>query len=361
MLEPDIGKDEQEELMDVIRTRWVTEGPKTKLMEQKFSEMVGVTHAIAYANGTLALYALLKAHGIKEGDEVIVPDLTFIATANAVILAGATPVFVDVHPYTYCIMPEAIERAITARTKAIMPVHLYIQMADMPRIMDIAKKHALIVIEDAAQAIGMKIAGKHAGSFGHSGMISFYGNKTITTGEGGIVLTNDDEIARSCYRLKNHGRDRKGIFVHEHIGYNFSFTDLQAAVALGQLKKLPQELERKNQIRAYYERKLHGIVKFASVDPQCTPVHWLTNVLVDDPGALAQHLETLGIQTRRFFLPLHQQPCYKHLKIKNKFPNADAAYDHCLSLPSGTRLSQKELDEVCTAIQKFYARTATKR
>ncbi len=237
-IQPWIDDSEMHELMKVVQSTFVTEASLTKEFEQMTRDLTKAKHAIAVANGTLGLFCALKALGIGIGDEVIVPDLTFIASANAIIMAGAKPVFCDVEINTLCIDIEKAKSKVTANTKAIMPVHLYGQSADMVKVLNFAKENNLKVIEDAAQGVGVLFEGKHVGTFGDIGILSYYGNKTITTGEGGIILTNDDELAKICYRLKNHGRDTKGTFIHEHIGFNFSFTEMQAALGVSQMKKL---------------------------------------------------------------------------------------------------------------------------
>src|SRR5215475_193044 len=227
-IEPWIDELELEELKRVISSTFVVEHDLTREFEGLTRELAGAKHAIAVMNGTVALYCCLRALGIGPGDEVIVPDLTFIASANAVILAGATPVLCEVREDTFCIDMSLAEKLVTTRTKAIMPVHLYGQSAEMRGVMAFAKRHGLQVLEDAAEGIGVRYEGKHVGTFGDMGIISYYGNKTITCGEGGIVLTNDDALAKAAYRVKNYGRDRKGTYIHDTIGFNFSFTDMQA-------------------------------------------------------------------------------------------------------------------------------------
>ena len=206
LFEPWLGEEELNQIKEVIESKWIAEGPKVREFEEKVASICEVKYAVAVSNGTTALYVGLKALGIGEGDEVVVPDLTFIASANAVKLTGATPVFVDVDEKTLNIEPEATEKAVTERTKAIMPVHLYGQAADMDEVMRIAEKHSLYVIEDAAEAIGVKFNGKPVGGFGNVNCLSFYADKTITTGEGGMLLTNEDKLAEWCRLFKNQGR-----------------------------------------------------------------------------------------------------------------------------------------------------------
>jgi perosamine synthetase len=356
-IEPWIDHGELDELRRVIDSTFLVEHERTREFEAMTRELTGARHAIAVCNGTMALYCCLLALGIGPGDEVLVPDMTFIATANAVIMAGAVPVFCDILPDTYCLDPEDAERMVTPRTKAVMPVHLYGQSADMERILAFAKRHGLFVIEDAAQGVGVRYRGRHVGTFGELGILSYYGNKTITCGEGGIVLTDDDELARAVYRLKNHGRDRKGVFIHEHIGFNFSFTDLQAAVGIAQMKKLPAIIERKRQIHDFYQQALADVpqVRPVALDPQADPVFWFTSYRAEDVEGLAGHLSELGIQTRRFFYPLHMQPCYQGRGLSNRpFPAAEEAYRHGLSLPSSYRLTQEQLDRVVSGIRQYH-------
>lgn len=353
-IEPWIDEAEVKEVVDVVRSTWITEGKKTQEFEQMMKELTGSKHAVAYANGTLALYAMLVSVGIKPGDEVLVPDLTFIATANAVILVGARPVFVDIDKKTLGIYIAEAEKKLTHRTKAIMPVHLYGQAADMDEILAFAKKHSLKVIEDAAQAVGVKFNGKHCGTFGDIGMISFYGNKTITTAEGAIILTESDSLAESVYRLKNHGRKEKGVFIHEQIGFNFSFNDILAAIGVAQMKKFPEISRRKNDLRKLYEENLRGVVNFTFVDNRVEPVHWFANIIVPDAEKLSAFLKEKGIGSRRFFYPLHMQPCYKNMKQLGSFPNSEYAYKCGLSLPSSVTLRDEQVLEVCEAIREFY-------
>ena len=217
-IEPWIDERELDELKRVITSTFVVEHDLTKEFENLTKEMTGSKYAIALTNGTMALFCSLVALGVQAGDEVIIPNITFVATANAVILAGATPVLCEITKDTFNIDVSMAHNLVTSKTRAIIPVHLYGQSADMDEIMSFAKLYDLKVIEDAAQGVGVSFNGRHVGTFGDVGILSYYGNKTITCGEGGIVLTDDEAIAKRVYRLKNHGRDVKGTFIHEHIG-----------------------------------------------------------------------------------------------------------------------------------------------
>ncbi len=354
-IEPWIDEEELKELAEVIKSTWITEYKKTEEFEEGIRKLTGAKYALAVSNGTIGLYMCLKALGIGEGDEVIVPDFTFIASANSVIMAGAEPVFADIDRKTLNIDAGKIEAAITPKTKAIMPVHIYAQAADMDAVMKAAKKHSLPVVEDAAEGVGAYFKEKHTGTFGELGVLSFYGNKTITTAEGGMILTDNEALFRKCWQLKNHGREVKGTFIHPHIGYNFCFTDLQAAIGLAQLRKLPRILEIKKAINDKYRELLAGVeaVKFTEVDKRGKPAHWFTSILVDDVEGLAKHLEKEGIQTRRFFYPMHMQPPYKE-KVRGSFPNSEWAYNHGLSLPSSVLLKDEQIEIIAEKIKEFY-------
>jgi perosamine synthetase len=356
-IEPWIDQEELTQLIRVVDSTYVTEHYLTREFETIIKNLSGAKHAISMTNGTAALYCCLKAIDISPGDEVIVPDLTFIATSNAVIMAGGTPVFCDVTSDTFCLEPIKIKALINNKTKAIIPVHLYGQSADMTKIMDVAREHELYVIEDAAQGVGVRFNGKHVGTFGDMGILSFYGNKTITCGEGGIVLTNDDNFAKICYRLKNHGRDEKGTFVHEHVGFNFCFTEMQAAIGISQLKKLDRIVEKKRKIYERYRDALEQVpgIKFPDIDERTTPVHWFTSIMTDRRDELKEYLTQCDIQTRLFFYPLHKQPCYSNIADANRhYDNSSTAFERGLSLPSAYNLSTDVQDMVIGCIKDFY-------
>jgi len=342
----------------VIDSTYVVENTATKQFEKMVRDYTNSRHAVSMTNGTVGLYCCLKALGIGNGDEVIVPDMTFVATANAVIMAGGTPVFVDVVSSNFCISPEEIVKNITPRTKAIIPVHLYGQAANMDAIMEIAKQHQLHVIEDAAQSIGVLYNKKHTGTIGDCGVFSFYSNKTITTGEGGIITTQNDVLRDKCYRLKNHGRSVKGIFVHDEIGFNFSFTEMQAALGISQMRKLPAVIAKKQRIYDLYRDRLSCIDNKMIPIPIATgvsPVHWFTSFLTQDKESLMDFMKKRGVQTRLFFYPLHMQPCYANTPYhQGEYPNSKQAYDMGISLPSSYGLSESDQHRVIDTILEFY-------
>ncbi|MBU0981562.1 DegT/DnrJ/EryC1/StrS family aminotransferase [Patescibacteria group bacterium] len=357
-IQPWIDHVELEELQKVIDSTYITEHEATREFEAIFRDFTGAKNVVAYSNGTTALIGALLALELKPGDEVIVPNLTFVATLNSVILAGGTPVLADIAPDSWHIDPAQIKAKITPRTRGIIPVHLYGSAANLDEIMAIAKEHNLFVLEDAAQAVGVHYSGRHVGTFGNIGMLSFYANKTMTTAEGGILLTNDDALAARLYQIKNHGRSQKGVFIHETIGYNFSFSDLHAAIGLAQLKKLSRILERKSEIYKRYEQGLSGIpqLTFCPTPQEVTLVPWFSNVHVPDAEALGQHLETQNIGSRRFFYPLHMQPCYQgRFGTDADYPCALKAFQTGLSLPSAVGLTNEQQDYVIQTIRTFFA------
>jgi len=360
-IQPWIDNQELKELKKVIDSTFITENLATKKFEDKIKKLTGSKYAIATNNGTLAQFAALVAMGIKAGDEVIVPNITFIATANAVILAGATPVLCEVNKNNFCIDYKRAAKLVNKKTKMIIPVHLYGQSSNMDEATRFAKKYNILIFEDAAQGVGVRYKGKHVGTFGQAGILSFYGNKTITTAEGGVVLTNSKKIAQKVFRLKNHGRNEKGTFKHKYIGYNFAFTELQAAIGISQLNKLKKIINKKKNLYTAYMESLSNIPELEQVkmERDCSPVHWFSSFLVKRGSkSLASFLLKNNIQTRKFFYPLHMQPCYKNNKlIKNigdDFSLSEKIYKQGLSLPSSYNLSTKEQKLIIKKIKKFY-------
>ena len=346
-IQPWIDESELIELKKVIGSTYISESTLTAEFEARTRELTGAKHAIAMSNGTVALYCALRALGIGHGDEVIVPNITFIASANAVLMAGATPIFSEVDGDTFCIDINEAQSLVSSRTKAIMPVHLYGQAADMDLVITFAKKNGLFVIEDASQGVGVFFKKQHVGTFGEVGVLSYFANKTITCGEGGIVLTNDDDLAKACYRLKNHGRDVKGTFIHDHIGFNFSFTEMQAAIGVSQMKKLPKIINKKLSIRNEYLKAFQGVEGFTptTIDQRVDPVFWFTSYLVDDAEDFSRFMMEHEVQTRRFFYPLHLQPCYRNLyDFSNRdFGLSEKIYKQGISLPSSFLLTDDEI------------------
>ena len=358
-IEPWIDNAELDQLKRVIDNGYVTENKLTEEFEDKIKSLTGSKFAVSITNGTVALYCCLKALEIGLGDEVIVPNLTFIATSNSVLMANAKPVFCEIDKQTLCIDPYEIENLINSKTKAIMPVHLYGQSADMVEIVKIAKKYNLYIIEDAAQGVGVKFNSKHVGTFGDMGVLSFYGNKTITCGEGGIVLTEDNELRDRVYRLKNHGRLTKGTFDHDSIGYNYAFTEMQAAIGISQLNKLPSIIRKKNDIHKIYHSKLdtiQGELTKIYLDKRTVPVWWFTSFLAKQKNELKNYLIKHNIQTRDFFRPLNLQKCYEKYNTNGNFKVSQNVYEQGISLPSSFNLSVEQQDYIINIILEYYDR-----
>ena len=337
---------EKAQLVDCVDKEWLTGGAKVKEFEQKIANLCNVKYGVACSNGTVALYLGLLALDIGIGDEVIVPDFTFIASANAVTWTGARPVFCDIDPKTLNMDVKSVESKITAQTVAIMPVHIYGKACDMLPLMGLAKRYKLKVIEDACQGIGVTYKFEPVGGYGEVGAMSFYADKTLTTGEGGMVLTNDKDIARRCLVLKHQGRTGRGWYVHDEIGYNFRMTDLQAGVGLAQLDKLPEIISSKQRHNQLYHEKLSKfMLDFSSED-----IPFRYNVFVDDPDGLIKYLDQNGIDAKRVFYPLHRQPCYN---VGGNFPNTEFAYAHGVSLPSSPLLTYEQISYICGCVNAY--------
>jgi perosamine synthetase len=311
--EPSLKGNEFNYLCDAFLSTWISStGEYINRFEKGFSEYTGTKHGVTVSNGTVAIHLALLALGIGEGDEVIVPDLTFAATINTVLHAGATPVIVDVEEESWCIDPAEIEKAITPKTKAIIPVHLYGQPCNMTAIMEIAKKHKLYVIEDAAEAHGAEFEGKKVGSFGDIACFSFYGNKIITTGEGGMCVTNSDELNEKMRLLRDHGMSRNKKYWHDEVGYNYRMTNLQAAIGCGQLERIEEIILNRTSIENNYKEILKGNknIKFQADIPGRKRVTWLVSVISNEREAIFTNLRKYNIDARPFFYPLHHMPVY---------------------------------------------------
>lgn len=358
---PNLGQLEREYILRALDSGYVSSaGPLVGEFEKRFAAYLGVAHAVAVVNGTAGLHLALKLLGIGPGDEVIVPALTFIATVNPVIYTGARPVVVDVDPHTWNIDPAGIEKTITERTKAIIPVHLYGNPADMDAILGLARKYGLYVIEDATEALGATYKGKKAGTFGRIGVFSFNGNKIITTGGGGMLVTEDPELARRARILVNQGRDPGGTeYEHQEIGFNYRLTNLQAALGLAQLERLPEFLATKRRNAALYRRELQGApgISWQRELSGAESNWWLFSITIDREKygmgrlELMERLRDQGIQVRPLFKPIFQQPCYKGYDFQ-LCPVADELYQKGINLPSASFLTTEEIVTVCSILNK---------
>lgn len=356
---PFLSGNEGRYVSECIATGWVSsQGRFVRQFEEDFAAFCGARHGIATCNGTAALHLALATIGIGVGDEVIVPSLTFAATANAVIYTGAKPAFVDSSIDTWTINPEAVEKAIHPRTRAIIPVHLYGQPAEMDPILDIAERHGLVVLEDAAEAHGATYKGRTVGSIGRFGCFSFYGNKILTTGEGGMVVTNDGTHAEKARILRDHGMQPDRRYWHPYVGFNYRMTNLQAALGCAQLERIEEILACKRRIRDWYAKRLGDITSlaFPPENGWSRSVFWMYSVLVDEEKTglsrdkLIAEMEEHGIEVRPFFCPLHIMPPYQ---TGERLPIAEYLAKTGLNLPSYVGLTENEVDRVCKVIRKI--------
>ncbi|MBN2198073.1 DegT/DnrJ/EryC1/StrS aminotransferase family protein [Candidatus Wolfebacteria bacterium] len=359
--EPEIGKDELNNVIKALKSGWISSrGEYIKKFEKNFAKYLGVKYAATTSSGTTGLHLALLALGIKKGDEVIIPDLTYIATANAVAYVGAKPVMVDVEPDYWCIDSQKIIKAITRKTKVIIPVHLYGNVAEMEKIMKIAKEYNLFVIEDVAEAHGAEYKGKKAGSLAHIGVFSFFGNKIITTGEGGMVVTNNKKIYERVNFLKNQGQSTKKRYWHPEIGFNYRMTNLQAAIGCAQLKKLNFFINKKRKIFQWYKKNLADLknIKLNTQRKETKSVYWMVSLVLNkdsckknDRDNLIKILLKQGIETRTFFYLISEMPMY-YKKNSNLNSVARKLSQNGLNLPSGSILKEKDIEVICEILKK---------
>lgn len=315
---PLLGGNEKKYVNDCLDSTWISsKGKYVDLFEQEFSKYIDVNHSITVSNGTVALHLALEALGIKSEDEVIVPTFTYIASVNAIIYTGAKPVFVDSCEDTWQIDPVDIRKKITKKTKAIMAVHLYGHPCDMDEIIKIAKEYDLYVIEDCAEAFGSKYKGKFVGTFGDISTFSFFGNKTITTGEGGMVVTNDETLCERAKHLKGQGLAKWREYWHDVVGYNYRMTNICAAIGLAQLEQANEIINKKREIASWYKEELKKVP--LKVQPEQNGVfntYWMVTIVLDDYRKrenLREYLKANGIETRPTFYPVHTMPMFSKL------------------------------------------------
>lgn len=361
--EPVVSLDAKQNVRQALQTGWLSSaGPFVSQFETEFAKYIGVKHGVAVSSGTAALHVALLALDIGPGDEIIVPAFTMAATWLAVLYVGATPVFVDCERHSFNLDPNLIEAKITPRTKAIIPVHIYGEPVNMEPLLSLAAKYNFPVVEDAAEAHGASIQGKRCGAFGKIGCFSFYANKLVTCGEGGMVVTDDDTLAEAAgkYRDLYHSKKR---FIHEKIGYNYRLTNLQAAVGLGELQNIDKYITKKNQMADQYRRELAEIpgISFQHHDPDNQNIYWMMAIVIDpkkfglNRDQLRDDLRSKGVDTRDFFYSPSAQPVLKpYLNPKLNFPNANFLADHGLYLPSGLAITTKQIHFVCQMIKKIY-------
>jgi perosamine synthetase len=355
---PALVGNEKKYVMDCLESAWISSNGKyIDLFEASFREFCGTRHAISCSNGTVALHVPLVALNVQPGDEVLVPALTFVATANAVTYCGARPVFVDSEPGTWNMDPQEIARKITPRTKGIIVVHLYGHPADMDRILAVAKAHNLFVIEDAAEAHGAEYKGKRVGGIGRVGTFSFYGNKIVTTGEGGMIVTNDDALAVKMRQLKGQGVDPSRRYWFPVIGYNYRMTNIAAAIGLAQMEKAEWHMERRHEVSRWYREELQDL-KSISWQPEldwATHANWMFTIVLNSPGVdreriMADMLEC-GIESRPGFYPMHMLPPYEQTQSE-EFPVATHLGTRSISLPTWAGLSRNDVQRICQTLRR---------
>ena len=353
---PNLYGKELEYLTDAFLSTWISSsGSYINMFENNFSSYIGTKYGVAVSNGTVALHLALIALGVGEGDEVIVPDLTFAATINAVLYTNATPVIVDIELDSWCVNPNEIKKAITSRTKAIIPVHLYGQPCNMEKIMDIAKQNNLYVIEDCAEAHGASYNNKKVGSFGDISCFSFFGNKIITTGEGGMCVTNNDRLTEKMRVLRDHGMSKAKRYWHDYVGYNFRMTNLQASIGVAQLERIKDILFEREKIELKYREVLSDCsnVEFQKNELiNAKKVIWLVSLLIK--GNREEYLKVLnenGIDARPFFYSLSIMPPYRKFKFSNK--NSLLISKKGINLPCNNQINEKILSKIQEIFRKF--------
>ncbi len=360
LMEPHISEKEREYVNDCLDTGWISsKGKYVYQFEQEFEKLHHGMFAVAVSNGTVALQLAMLAIGIEKGDEVIVPDITFAASVNTIIHCGAIPVLCEVDPVTWCIDPNEIKKLINPRTKAIMPVHLYGQVSQMDEIIKLSNKNNLYVVEDCAEALGSKWKNKNVGTFGDASTFSFFGNKTISTGEGGMVLFKNKETSERAKILRDHGMSTTKRYWHEVIGYNFRLTNIQAAIGVAQLEKLDRIVNKKIHIGKYYSELLRNHKIVAQVPERHNDIensYWMFSFLLQNNINREDVMKTLlelGIETRPVFYPLHKMPPYKRFKRSSSLKNSINISKRGLSLPSSPSLSDLNIKYITYCFDKI--------
>lgn len=360
IFEPFLSGNEKKYLMDCIDSTWISsQGKYITEFERLLADYHGLEYGIATSNCTTALHLAIKALGIGPGDEIICPDLTFIAPANMILLSGADLKLVDIDPETLAFDIELLEKAITAKTKAIIVVHQFGHAAPMDEIMALAQKHSLKIIEDNAESIGGKYKGKLLGTFGDISCFSFFGNKIITSGEGGALLTNNKELAVRCRELRDHGMASYKKYLHVDLGYNYRMTNMQAAIGLAQMERLPEILDIRNrQMKLYYEL-LADVpqIKLRSYASWCEPVHWLmTFALTEkyDRDKFLEYMYAKGVECRQMIYPVHQAMHLVNLYNDKDFKNSVSVSRQSVHLPSSSSLSDEHVHLICDTVKSFF-------
>ena len=354
-ISPYLGNEEKEQLLEVIDSKWLSEGPKTNQLKEDFSNLLGRKHVTFAPNGTLALFLALKSLGIQEGDEVIVPSFTFYASASSVVLAGANPIFADVNLDDYQIDFDSASKLISKKTKAIMPVCIYGNTVCPCDVERFARQFNLKVIQDAAQSIGVMTPRGHAGITSDISTFSLFIDKTITTGEGGVIAYDDDEIHENLIYMRNQGRIDRGSFIHPMMGWNFRISELNSALGLAQIKKLPIIIQRKRENHSKYLKYLEGVGDTRPLlQNNCSKmVPFRFAFLSKFKDKIMKALVDSNIETRTFFYPMHMQPYFKankHASLKN----SETLYDEGVALPIHLDLKKEDIISICSVIKSVF-------
>lgn len=355
---PEINEADVQTVAEVIRSGRLALGPQTEAFEALHKDYIGVKHAVAVNSGTSALHLLVCSLGLGPGDEVLVPSFTFAASVNAILFERATPVFVDIEPDTYNLDPDDLERKVTPRTKAIMAVDVFGHPAEWDAILAVANRHHLRIIDDSCEALGAEYKGRKLGQFGDAATFAFYPNKQITVGEGGMIVTNDDEIAALCRSMRNQGRPEMGAWLeHVRLGYNYRLDEMSAALGASQFRRLESFLQKRERVAQWYTERLQGV---AWVHPPVVKSHvrmsWFVYVITLAKGMhrdpFIEHLQKQHIPARGYFAPIHTQPYIRELfgDLSGTLPVTESIADRTLALPFHNNLSTAEVDAVVEAV-----------
>lgn len=363
--EPLLGQRELELVSEALRSGWISgAGPYVEAFEAGWAAYCGRAYGVAVANGTVALHTAVALLNLEPGDEVLMPTFTIISCALPVVLAGAVPVLVDSDAQTWTMDTRQVAERVGPRTRAIMPVHIYGHPADMDPLLALAERHGLAIVEDAAEAHGAEYRGRRCGSFGTASCFSFYANKLLTTGEGGMLLVDDAQLAERARRLRNLAFEPGRRFLHHELGFNFRLTNLQAALGVAQLERMDEIVARKRHIGQAYTERLSGVpgLQLQVQQPWARGVYWMYGLVLDedtglDAASFAQRLAARGVETRPFFLGMHEQPVLRErgLFAGERYPVAERIARQGLYLPSGLALGAAEIERVCEAVREALA------
>ncbi|NNE46788.1 MAG: LegC family aminotransferase [Rhodothermales bacterium] len=371
---PHIGGNEWQYVKDCLDTGWISSaGSYVARFEDAIAEYTGARYGVACMNGTSALHLCLRILGVKRDDYVILPNITFVASANAVSYTGASPILIDADPRTWQMDVDLLEEFLHDRThqatdgtciltsdghaiRAIMPVHVLGNMVDMDRLVQVAERYGLTIVEDATEALGSRLRRTHAGTFGQFGCFSFNGNKIISTGGGGMIVTDDEALASRAKHLSTQAKVSVDDYIHDETGYNYRLVNVLAAIGVAQMEQFPEFLERKKAMDSFYRTSLAGVgdIKFQTVAPDVDANSWLFTFATDHMRPLLQFLNERGVQSRPFWMPMNQLPMYKNAVYVSQSDHSADIYKQCVSIPSSVGLTDKDMALVSETIRDFY-------